>query len=550
MRRRELLQTLLLTLPAAALATTALAAPPEAEQAENLYHDATRLLLQGRKFELAAQMLGQAEMLLPEDYRFPAARGCALVSRAASLAYAAGFSESLAQMRTAYPAELAAWEAGHKDPESDYYEEPRPQLIPDHVFQIKDDGQPFRLSKKEVRERLAALQKQARASFEKAEQLAKTPEEKGEVAYLFGWGLSLLRVYGGGAGAAAILSEGGDLSENTDVFYPLPAGKEMITLFTKARDAAPENPLYWRSLAEHLHRGSSNEESEAAFLKAAELSPRDAKLWFLMYSLETNKGTSEAEAESPKKIEPDREKALNYLRRGQKADPSNAWLFYEEAGQHFKRSKYSLFTTPPSATTPETIARDEKNTKQWYGTLKEQTSRDAGKQALAAAEAGNAAGNCFLPVYEPAVPKLLRVAWGYNSWLNQLSDLGFGHYSRLRELARALSGYALFTVQEGNEQEAVRSCRASIRIGQRLEGEWTVKESSPGDLRIMMGLVGHAIVAIGLKMLIAVEGIAGNSQGSQAAQAEYDAFQVQVKAHKEAISKEIEKNSLNPAVMY
>jgi tetratricopeptide (TPR) repeat protein len=502
-------------------------------EAESLYKEASRLLLRGRQFERTAELLAQAATKNPDDYRFPAARGCALVSRSASLAYAAAHTEWLAHTQAVYPKLLSAWEMAQKDPDSERYGDPRPERLPARAFPTKDDGRPFRLTPEQTRKRLAELTADGRDAFLQAEERARTPEQKADWAYLYGWALRVLTLY-----ADPLHGVTGPTPTGDNALLRAPDKKEVLRLMTAARDAAPDNPLYWRSLGDTL-LWMQDDGADAAYERAAELAPRDALLLYHLYNRKA--GRVNAIDGEPKAAT----EALDLLRRVRKADPANGWFSYEEAGLYFRQSKYSIFNTPSN----RKLAPEQQQWHQkWYHTLATSAARQAGKQGVEAVERGNAAATCFVPLYRWAVPRFLQPVWGY---LGGAQDVSFLYHARMRELARALSGYALYLAeQERNEPEATRACRAAMGIGRRLLGDWPTRDGYVGDPRVTDCLVGIAIHAIGLKMLIAVEEAAGTSDRVAAIQAEYAAFKERVKAHTAAVSQWLAQTMENPGVLY
>jgi tetratricopeptide (TPR) repeat protein len=545
-RRELLLAASLLPIPGV------LAEPPKesitlpSPDAEDLYKEATRLLLRGRQFERAAEMLAQAAQKAPSDYRFPAARGCALISRAASLAYAAAHTEWLKTARASYPKALADWEKAQKDPHSEDHDTPRPVMPPARIFPTKDDGRPFRLTQEQTRQRLAELTAGGRAEFLRAEKLARTAEEKADAAYLYGWGLRVLAQYADPLGGLNDPDEDETDSEaapkGETALLPPPDKKAVLAVFTRARDAAPDNALYWRSLGDTLLWRNEEEEADSAYDRAAELNPRDAPLHYFLYNRRCQRlgNSASIEGESPSTDE-----TFALLRRAQKADPSNGWLYYEEASLHFRRTKHSLFTAPSRlASSPEQVQQRSR----WYHTLATSEAQQVGTNGVTAVEKGNAAANCYIPVYRPAIPRLLLAAWGYMGWLN---DLTFTPNARARELTRALSGYALHLAeQDRNEKEAVRACQAAMGMGRRLQGDWPTHDAYIGDPSVINCLTGHAICAIALKILISVEESIGTPERIMAAQAEYDALRERVNAHKAVLARWLEQAADNPGAMY
>lgn len=538
----------------------ALQPPPEEPTGEMRYRTATDLLSRGRRFERAAELLRRAQKQLPEDPRIPAALGCALVSRVASLMYASTFSYGLEADHRNYPKAVAAWKKGKENPESEYYEQPRPEPPPQVTFPTKDDSQPFRLRPEELAKKTTAMVAEARLAFETARKIAKTPEAKAEVAYLEGWSLRILQTHAGydsqvGAESGILYSETvlGESEESDEfeepakkeeakLYFPKPDDEEIRKAFTLATEKDPENALYWQSLGDVLN---DPKHIESAYLKSLERNPRNPSLWHRLYKTELKKdaGVSVSGEDAPGQKTPHRERALFYLYKAAQYDPANGWYACEEAYLLFKETKYSSFllshNAKSKALSKEPLISDgqkqmraehEKN-RQKGATSK---SKDAGNHAVLLVERGNRSPNWEFPRYREPVPRLLAVARSYMGWATG----EFSPFAQVRELARSLAGYGLYLAQEDRDNtQAVRSCRAAIGLGQRLEGNWPLRDDSISTSLVVRTLVGNAVVTIGMNSLIEVEKVSGSPQRAAQFQTEYAAYRAKVKAYIAARSK-------------
>jgi hypothetical protein len=215
------------------------------------HHEAGRRNLRaGRWFERAAREFQQAVDKEPNNYAHHLGLGCALASRAASIAYAAQFTEELAKERRDYPKELAAWERAQKDPASDGYGDPRPEPPRIRAFPTKDDNRPFTLTPKQARARYKELADQANSAWEKAAALAKTDAERAETEYVRGWGRLILKQYDLGEEPSDKPNEDDEESEDEESEEPDPApDAEMLKPFEAAVALAPDNPFTGRDSA-------------------------------------------------------------------------------------------------------------------------------------------------------------------------------------------------------------------------------------------------------------------------------------------------------------
>lgn len=533
--------------------TSAIGFRQDEPTAEMRYRQATDLIIRGKRFERAAEILRLAQKQAPEESRIPAALGCALVSRVASLAYAAMFAYTLEADQRNYPKEVEAWAKGQEDPESEYYKEPRPTPPPIQlILRTRDDEQPFRLRPNELSEKAAALAQEATSAFDTARKLAKTPEAQAEAAYIAGWGLRILEEYAMNVnpdtGEVPAFSEGAVDEEEEDTtapktLFPKPDAEAIRKAFIEATEKDPAQAAYWQSLGDVE---SDPKKAEPAYRKSLECNPRNASLWYRLYEQEMRKSTANLVSLTGAATgteAADMPKALADLRMAARYDPSNAWYSYEEAAVTFKATRYSSYQSArnavnsPLPSDPESAAA-RKQERTDFVKLRElartSESRTSGRRAVSLVERGNQAPDWHFPIYQEPVPRLLAVARAYNAWITR----EFTVFARTRELARALSGYAIYlATEEQDNPGALRACRAAIGLGQRLEGDWPEDETYLGDASILRTLVGHAIVAIGMKMLIEVEKTSGSTARITQAQTEFNTFTAKVKEHRTLLQK-------------
>lgn len=94
----------------------------------------------------------------------------------------------------------------------------------------------------------------------------------------------------------------------------------------------------------------------------------------------------------------------------------------------------------------------------------DQASRDQAVQAIALIEQGNAAPSYHTPVYAPAVPKFMSVAWGYG---NQI-DLGSMADLDTIQLAGGACQFAEAAARAGDFDDATRAARAVVAMGLKM----------------------------------------------------------------------------------
>lgn len=472
------------------------------------YEQAIYLLKRGRRYEKAAERLEAARMKTPGAWRVWAALGCACAGRVASIRYASLFAGELARAQAAYPKELADWKAAQRDPKADGYGDPRPIEPPARTFPTKDDGIPYQFTPEQMKTKVSGLATRARDAFAKAEQLAQTPSDKAEAAYLHGWALRILATYSPGTSDFTGAAEAAIEESTPAPLYPAPTTEEIAVAFRRATDAVPDVAVYWRAQGD----AQEGDEAEKAYRRYLEREPRDATVWFRLY----NRAASD---------EKKRTQALSDLRQAIRYDGTNAILHYEEATMLFKGTSFSLVwenigTRVVAGGYDAELAKSKKA-----------DARQAAEDAVAAVQRGNAAPEMRVMTYKENVPRLLASAWEYGAMLHY----ELPGYGRLRELARALSGLALVRVREDKNINGGRdAAHAIIGIGLRLAKDWSVTDEYAGDPRLMNTLVGVAITSMGLRTATQIEEDGGDAQSLQAAQNEADAFKQKSDTYRKA----------------
>jgi hypothetical protein len=507
-------------------------------------------LIQGRRFEKAAEYFKLAAEKEPTDPRHPLALGCAYASRIASLFHALQFREMLLGAQADYQNSLKAWETNRdemraNDPEGideANEEKNKPIPPPQREFLIKDSSQPLRLTETQLEAHTVELSAKALMAWESGISLAKTPEEKANAYYIQGWGIRVLRQYMEAYASDRLKSR------LTVAGYPIkemPTHETMYAAFDKATIAAPDNPLYWQAKGDALGASTApgfdsywqakaatvgeGDAAIAAYLKALDLKPRNAtSLWYLLY-----------QRAAPTEYEkPENEKwalAEEYLRRASARDKSNAWPLYEEAVLKFCRAPYIMtgHDRNRSTTTAEQEIR--------RAAVRNADARRDGRQAIDLIMRGNSAPRYEPPRYVDSVPNLLAVAWEWRHFGHEQGDSA--GYSRARELARSAGTYAEFMASDENDRgEAVRAGWAAVGMGRRLMGDWPT-EVDPGSGRTLMEpLVGWAVVTISYKFLLRVYEILGDQNSCEAVAAESAAFKIRSDPYRAIINSHLSRS--------
>ena len=553
--------------PASALDQRELQAkPPETNAdlpAPTLYAMGTRMLREGRTFEKAAALLTLAATKEPTNPAPHIALGCAYASRAASVGYAAMFTQMLAQEQADYPNKLKKWGNGRadfekmkaQDPEGmgkmnydDWKPAPPP---PVRGFVTKDDGFPFLLTLPETLARASELCQQARQAWQTGIALCKKTDEKAEALYVQAWGLRLLNDYLAGLGSQPFNPSGSDTDADSDraaaptksAKMPafVPSRADAVTAITEALRLVPNNALYAQAFGDFLW----NADEKAALVwyeKAAILAPKNVSLLYFLYAHFIGKDISAFNQSDPAQPKPDPFAAsLGYLHRVQARDRANAWPLYEEAAIWFRLAPYSV--TGPSGDRNATPEQKQK----LLQAVQNKEARTRGKRATDLVAQGNGLPRHNKPRYEDSVPRLLEQAWKMNV-IRLIGQVDLGSMSRLRELARSIIGYAQVMARyENNAGEAAWANRACIGMGYRLVNNWSTEDDVRTGKSVVEPLVGIAISTLGYKELIAMYQAAGDRTGADAAQKESDAFAARAADYKKAVEAIIKNDSIYAA---
>lgn len=507
--------TLLVLAPLTLFAADSARASAPAPSAGALYDQGLRLLRLGRQFDRAAEYLALAAQKVPGDPATQLALGCAYASRAASLSYAASFTKRLREARATFAETVQEWETQRDEMKAQLgqvfnaaeFEKSRPVLPPLREFPTKDDNRPYRLTAGEETHRLTELYTRARAAWEAALVLSKTPEETARAYYIRGWGMRVLH-----------LSLSGKTDDSSSLLpsVKLPTDDEIKESFRRATVAEEENPLYRQALGDIQ---DNKDAAKTEYLRALDLKPRNAAtLWYLLYNREASNAYEKPKTEWPV--------ALGYLHHAQVRDAGNAWPLYEEAGILFRSAPYSL--TGPS----ESRNATEKEKEAHRAAVRNNEDRKNGRHAIDLLVQGNGAPQYVVPVYRPSVPDVLASVWHYRYF--DLESLG--GMARVRELARAGAGYAQFMASEEKDSgEAVRAAGAVIGLGKRIAGRWPEKDDPETGETVIQSLVGAAIVSIGLKSLQTVYETLGDSANADAARAETEALKLRIAVYQKAV---------------
>ena len=555
---------------AAAPAALTQTAPPAPETnadlpAQTLYAIGTRMLREGRTYEKAAAVFGLAGEKEPENPAHQMGLGCALASRAASLGYAALFTQMQALEQADYPEKLKKWENGRaefetmkaQDPEGmgkmnydDWKPAPPPPI---RGFVTKDDNLPFRLTMAQTIDRVAELSTQARQAWETGIALCKTSQEKAEALYVQAWGLRILHDYLSGLGTDTpyrpFAEDSEDVSGSDANNTPSkgaaaeksPFAPSLVLVVNSIKEAIrlePNNALYMQAHGDFL-MGSSKEKAVAVYEKAVILAPKNSDLLYLLYKNSVEKELAKFNQEGGTKPNADPfALSLRYLHRAQARDRANAWPLYEEAALLFRLAPYSV--TGPSGDRSATPEQKQK----LLQAVQNKEARQRGKQAVDRMAQGNGLPRYEVPRYEDSVPRLLSQAWRMNV-IRLLGANDFSGFGRLRELARSAVGYGQVMGQhENNEAEAVRANRACIGMGFRLIGDWSTEDDIAKGKTVILSLVGMAMCAVGYKGLIEAYQTAGNLAGANAAQKESDAFSARTADYNKARKAKIKNETI------
>ena len=441
----------------------------------------------------------------PKNRAYHLALGCAYADRAASVGYASMWTATLADDRAQHPQALKDWQKEHptgKVSERDAYF--RPTLPPDRVFLTKDDAQPFTLPVPQAAALVGTLSQSAQAEWKRAVALSRTPTERADAEWVQGVGLRLL-----------VLAAQGRKDAPTD--------RDAVNALSAATHDAPQNAVCWQSLGDALRpsdRDKSNAPARAAYHKSLDLQPLNAPLWFRLYLSQVKWGRDP---------QPEAEAALRHV---VDSDPDNAYPHYLLAALLFRRTHFSdINGNGPEGVAPALAA--DYDAAQY---------KDAG-DALSEIEAGNTAPRYAVPEYVPPTPELLTAFDIWRPTLRALDNV-FGQMVRLRELARAASGYGRISAAHGDKAVLERGAQAAIGMGAKMSGGWPLRDTPGGGSEVITALVGFAVTSIGYSSLVKGYAQMGDAPASQAAQADWDTFKARQdtwrKAHEAATHGETE----------
>ncbi len=346
---------------------------PVEETADEQYRDAVALLRNGRKLEIAIAKLRNAVRQKPDSAEYHLALGCALTSRAISVADASRQTAEYPSKVSDYKNAIALWESAQTRRSDILYGQARP--LPPTLPATKDDGVVFRRSKEQAEQAYDAMAKEAIQEWEAGLKTARTDDAKAQAYLLAGWGKSLLRV-----GSF-------DLKLSADMQQAVTPQK-CADAVNAATTSTPNDPAVWRGVGDislfdyYVGKGSNdfqyNKEATQAYERSVELNKKALDLWYVLFLMESRHDTAQAET------------ALNQALR---LDSGNAFLWYEKAYFIPHRVSGSLAVD----TDPE-IDAAKMNAGQWYAVLN-------------AIEQGNRAGRFQFVGTGPQPPLLLALAW-------------------------------------------------------------------------------------------------------------------------------------------
>ncbi len=488
------------------------------ESAAECYQDAKPHLEAGKWFERSILQLKEAVRQEPNHPDYLLALGCAEANRVASLWYAETYAIEVPAMKKKYASDLADWQKAQLDPLSDDYGTPRPieTLMPFTPY-TKDDHVNYTLTEKQAVSRMKSLGEDAVSRWSAALALVKDPLSRSQYEYVVGWGMEML-------------ARSNDF--NVAMYYgdypsvhvsALPYDRDAIDEFTQATKNDSGNYVNWQSLgdAENLSDDGDQTLAIADYRQALKLHTNNPPLWFCLYLLEYRWDEPEP--------------GISDLRQCIATEPMDAYLLYVLAASDFQVSRYddnsynSSDLHDPAGVFTEHQQYDKKMMAQ--ATAKD---RQLASEALTSIERANSSELYVRPTYVSPVPALLLAAWDYDERSREYEE-AFKPDSKLRNLARVLSGYADGCGAEGNLPEAERSCHGAIGIGMRMLGDWPTEENPDQGDYLIDRLVGAAIAAIGYKGLATVEQLYGTPAAYKSAKDDYDAFTSRVQAYRQAV---------------
>jgi tetratricopeptide (TPR) repeat protein len=543
---------LLLALPAPPGPETPPAAPvsPVAApgwKAEDHYRYAVRCLVNGRTYERAAEHLREACRLAPENADYRLALACACTARHVSLSMAFFAQTNVDEARRRYPEARAAYEAAAKKSkergERIVAVEPEPPPPADFTVPCRDDGKPPPASREVLADRLAALRREALSSFDRARELARTAAAptRAEVERARGWATFLLNFVGAATERAVRQPAGKEREADYDESTALRGVRVALRSLERGTELAPEDADSWELLGclreilsanggipapdpkpSGVADGGDDREPEqptsestwAAYDRALALNKRNAPLWFKRAWYERNKaGQDEAKG---------RAAALPYLQAAAKADPANALYRFEIAALQFDATPFLLTDMAATnarlrdkGTPPYSTPEFEERLRRALEEGKKDASRAAGREALRSLEWGNTAPAAALVRHRAPVPKLLAAAWAE---VGVFMERNTAPTTSEATLAAAVSGYANAVAESGDRTEAERAARDLIAAGEKLMGDWPVRDRGRMTGEVDLARSGRFLVTSGYRLLVEVRRRMGDADG--AAQAE------------------------------
>ena len=413
--------------------------PAEENPALNQYYAAAALLQRGRNYERATSLLQAAVRSEPQNRTYQIALGCALASRAASLALAASRLRYIEEDQAKYKTLTTAWEIAQKDRKSPAFGKPHP-LPP--VLRTKDDGLPFTLTKEAAAQGFKQRALAAQSAWDAALRLSSQPYQKSEALSVRGWGQRLLRRFG----------------HNVIKDEELPDNKTIVEDFEAASKIAHRDARIWESLGDARlgddwkpNPLGESQTAIAAYRRSLELNSSNANLWYRLYEIYREKQPEQAEAA---------------LRQAALAEPDNAYGFYCLAVLLFAKTPLNEFDKAVHAAIREgrSIGDLDDVTKKVRQQPATAAAYDALAEAVLSLERGNAASRYTIPYCSPPVPVLLASAWRLRAeyWFNP------AYGDEWLSLTRAITNYTRIALQEHNNEAALRAANAALFTGARL----------------------------------------------------------------------------------
>lgn len=326
--------------------------------------------------------------------------------------------------------------------------------------------------------------------------------------------------------------------------YPVLAPDKIAQSFLSAVHLDAKNALYWQGLGDFLiHHGktaSKQDEkdekapskdspptADEAYRESLRLKPRQPTLWYRLYRT-ASPDTPEQKAQ-----------ALADLQKAGEYDPGNSWYAYDEAYVRMRQAPYSSYALYSQTSDPDLKGM----LPQAREGLNQPEARAVIKEVRAVITRADRATGFKRPVYREAVPRWMAAGW--EQFLLSAEYAQFDYFTRFRELGRALIGYALFVAKEENNlEEAEWACRATIRLGLRLVGDWPVHSRSFFDSGFGDAMTGHSIIRSGYQTLLRILREGGATERLNQLQSEYDTYSEREKAHRTAMREAMAKESM------